>query len=252
MRSAPRAGGTRRAPSKTSNSRPSSSRAGYDAPMHTQPVRAFLGLLIAASTVLVIIGLAVLVVANPVWIAFEQDRAGADVATGYSREQVRAVTSGILHDLTIGPPAFDQAVAGLAVLNDRERAHMLDVRAVFLGFGALSLLAAVTLVNGRLVSHGADWFRRSVRVGVAVLAAGVVVTGAAVAVAFDQVFEVFHRLFFAGGTYSFNPATDRLVQLFPDAFWNDTSVVLGVAILTLCLLFWRWGASRGLGQGATR
>ena len=212
--------------------------------MHTPPVRAFLGLLIAGSTVLVIVGLAVLVVANPVWIAFEQDRAGADVATGYSRVQVRAVTGGILHDLAIGPPAFDQAVDGLAVLNDRERAHMLDVRGVFLGFGALTFLAAVTLVNGRLASHGAAWFRRSVRAGVAVLALGVFVTGAAVTVAFDQVFEVFHRLFFTTGSYSFNPATDKLVQLFPDAFWNDTSVVLGVAILALCLLFWRWGAGR--------
>ena len=212
--------------------------------MHTPPVRAFLGLLIAGSTVLVIVGLAVLVVANPLWIAFEQDRAGADVATGYSREQVRAVTGGILHDLTIGPPAFDQAVEGIALLNDRERAHMLDVRGVFLGFGALTLLAAVTLVNGRLVSHGAAWFRRSVRVGVAVLGLGLLVTGAAVAVAFDQVFEVFHRLFFATGSYSFNPATDKLVQLFPDAFWNDTSVVLGVAILALCVVFWRWGAGR--------
>jgi uncharacterized membrane protein len=54
-------------------------------------------------------------------------------------------------------------------------------------------------------------------------------------VAFDLAFEVFHRLFFAGGTYGFDPRTDRLVQLFPDQFWYETSIALGIVILVLAL-----------------
>jgi uncharacterized membrane protein len=39
---------------------------------------------------------------------------------------------------------------------------------------------------------------------------------------------MFHRLFFAGGSYTFDPTTDRLVQLFPFAFWDETAMVLGI------------------------
>jgi integral membrane protein (TIGR01906 family) len=56
-----------------------------------------------------------------------------------------------------------------------------------------------------------------------------------VAVAFDAAFEVFHRLFFAGGTYLFDPRTDRLVQLFPETFWSETATAVGAVILVLAL-----------------
>ena len=65
---------------------------------------------------------------------------------------------------------------------------------------------------------------------------GVVVGGVIVFFAFDAAFEVFHRLFFAGGTYLFDPATDRLVQLFPFKFWDETTMVVGVVIVAISLL----------------
>ena len=77
-------------------------------------------------------------------------------------------------------------------------------------------------------------FWRAVRAGAALLAVGVVAVGIVGLVAFDAAFEVFHRLFFAGGTYTFDPRTDRLVQLFPQRFWFETSVAVGVVILVLC------------------
>ncbi len=55
-------------------------------------------------------------------------------------------------------------------------------------------------------------------------------------VAFDTAFELFHRLFFGPGTYSFDPRTERLVQLFPDQFWFETSLALGAVLLVLALL----------------
>ena len=70
------------------------------------------------------------------------------------------------------------------------------------------------------------------------LVGGVIVAGAIAAVAFDAVFEIFHRLFFPGGTYTFDPSTDRLVQLFPFDFWSETTIVLGVVIIALALIVW--------------
>ncbi len=212
--------------------------------MQSSAVRVALGVLLAASTVVVVTAVAVAPFLTPAWVTFEQRRTGAAALTGFSDEQVAELTPSILHDLVVGPPDFAQAVDGRPVFNDRERAHLRDVRGVFLGFGALALLGAITLVNGRLVSRGAAWLRRSVAAGAVVLGVAVVGGAALVTVAFDQVFEAFHRLFFAGGTYRFDPATDRLVQLFPEAFWEETAIAVGVVILGISLLVAGWGLRR--------
>jgi integral membrane protein (TIGR01906 family) len=65
---------------------------------------------------------------------------------------------------------------------------------------------------------------------------GVVVVGAAFAVFFEQAFELFHEIFFPPGTYMFDPATDKLVQLFPDQFWSETSVALAATVLLLAIV----------------
>ena len=46
-------------------------------------------------------------------------------------------------------------------------------------------------------------------------------------------FEIFHRLFFPAGSFTFDPRTDHLVQLFPFDFWSETTIVLGVVIVAL-------------------
>ena len=55
------------------------------------------------------------------------------------------------------------------------------------------------------------------------LIVGTVVLGVVGFVAFDQLFEVFHEIFFPAGSYDFDPATDRLVQLFPFQFWEESA-----------------------------
>ena len=45
-----------------------------------------------------------------------------------------------------------------------------------------------------------------------------------------------HRLFFAAGTYTFDPQTYRLVQLFPDVFWSETTMAVGGLTLFLSLV----------------
>ena len=52
-------------------------------------------------------------------------------------------------------------------------------------------------------------------------------------ISFDILFEVFHEIFFPGGTYTFDPATERLVQLFPFQFWQETAMALGVVAIVV-------------------
>lgn len=200
--------------------------------MNPGPGRTILGLLVGLSTMITIIALAVLVFLNPVWVSFEQDRSGAAALTGFDPATVHAVTNSILHDLVFGPPDFAVTVGQVAVLGERERAHMVDVRSVFFAFGALALLALLILGNLAIYARRRAWFRRAVRRAAIVLAILVVVLGALAAIAFDAVFETFHELFFPAGSFDF-AANSKLIQLFPDQFWFETSLLLAVVILGL-------------------
>jgi integral membrane protein (TIGR01906 family) len=73
------------------------------------------------------------------------------------------------------------------------------------------------------------------------------VVGVFVDFAFDAAFEVFHRLFFPAGSYTFDPRTDKLVQLFPEAFWSETAIFVGVAILVAAIATWWFARRRAAG-----
>jgi integral membrane protein (TIGR01906 family) len=63
----------------------------------------------------------------------------------------------------------------------------------------------------------------------------VAVAGVVTAVAFEVAFEAFHQLLFPPGSYTFDPATDRLVQIFPFQFWTLSSIAAGALIAALAL-----------------
>jgi integral membrane protein (TIGR01906 family) len=195
------------------------------------------------ATPFVVVAVAVLLFLNPIWVGFDQDRSDVAGLTGYSHAQVVQITGSILSDLTFGPPNFDVSVGGAPVLDAGERGHMADVRKVLLSLGLLALIAAVLLLLAGLAGRGRRPFWRAVSRGARVLVVGVVVVGAGFALFFDQAFELFHEVFFAPGTYMFDPRTEKLVQLFPDQFWSETSVAIAAAVLVLALAV-AWIAGR--------
>ena len=204
---------------------------------------------VAAATAVVLVALAVVPFLSPAWVAFEQDRSEAAAWTGFAPAELRAATDAILADLVVGPPDFDVQVAGEPVLSEAERGHMRDVRAVFAAGALVALIAFGGLIAAAIATRGARWFWRAVRVGAIGLGAAIVAAGVIGVVAFEAAFELFHRLLFAGGNYTFDPRTDRLVQLFPQRFWFETSLVVGVAIVVLALIT-AWLAGRRANSSA--
>lgn len=202
--------------------------------MHTAGGRAA-SLLISVATALAIVAVTLPLFLNPAWVAFEQGRAQASAWTGYAEADLRAATDAILADLVLGPPDFDVEVGGVPVLSERERSHMRDVRSVFIGFFAATvvLVGAALVVAIRRRGHAPVESWRAVRGGALGLVVVLVALGGAALIAFDVLFEIFHRIFFAGGTYLFDPATERLVQLFPFAFWQETAIAVGVVCIAL-------------------
>ena len=201
--------------------------------------RRIAAILTALATAVVIVAVAIVPFLTPAWVDFDQGWAGSIGYTGFSHAELQTATDAILADLVVGPPNFDVTVRGVPVLNERERAHMRDVRGVFGGFALLAVLAAAGLgaayAGARRLGHPERAWS-AIRDGARGLVVGVVAAGFVAFFAFDAAFELFHRLFFAGGSYSFDPATDRLVQLFPDAFWSETTLAVGVLILALALV----------------
>ena len=193
---------------------------------------------LAIGTALTILALTIPLFLTPSWVSFEQGRAQASAWTGFTEADLRSATDSILSDLVIGPPDFDVQVAGEPVLDERERSHMRDVRTVFIGFFALSAIAAAGVVVLAIRRRGADrissW--RAVRAGAVGLIAGLLIAGMVALVAFDALFEVFHRLLFPGGSYAFDPRTERLVQLFPFQFWQDSAIAVGLVAAVIALL----------------
>lgn len=192
-------------------------------------------ILAGMATAIVIVTLAVLPFLSPQWVAFEQGRSNATGWTGYTTDELNAATGAILSDLVVGPPDFDVAVRGEPVLDAREQGHMRDVRTVFVGLWALTAVSVVVLVlAARRRDRGALW--RAVRRGALGLTVLVVALGVGSLVAFDAMFDLFHRIFFPAGSYTFDPSTERLVQLFPFQFWEETAFVVGVVIVAIALV----------------
>jgi integral membrane protein (TIGR01906 family) len=188
---------------------------------------------------LVIVAVSIVALLNPVWVGFAQGRAQAEAWTGFTTAQLAEVTNPILWDLVVGPPDFDVALDGSPVLKESERSHMRDVRGVFAGLFAAAAVAGVVLAAQFVAARGSvarqRLWRRLARTGVVIVGV-TIVGGIAGLLLFDTAFILFHEVFFPGGNYLFDYRTDRLVQLFPEQFWVETTIAVGVVIIGLALL----------------
>lgn len=133
--------------------------------------------------------------------------------------------------------------------NERELEHMLDVKIVVQG--ALRVWAASLL--GLALLGAIAWRGGWQRGYLAAVGRGGWLTlyllGAIiffVLLAFGVLFVAFHSLFFESGTWTFY-YSDTLIRLFPERFWRDTFIAVGVLAGGAGLLL---GA--GLGKYARR
>jgi integral membrane protein (TIGR01906 family) len=115
-----------------------------------------------------------------------------------------------------------------------------------MAFFLAAALAAVGLVALFLGARGVvarrRFWRRLERTGIAIVAV-TLIGGALGVVLFDAAFTLFHQVFFPGGNWQFDPRTDRLVQLFPQSFWVESTIAAGVLVVALAVamtLVARW------------
>lgn len=124
------------------------------------------------------------------------------------------------------------------LFNDREVAHMKDVKQLVRGVYILALASAVYLaamvVAGFAIQRGrfaASLAKRALWGGGLTLGL-LVVFGIVALVGFDSVFLKFHQLSFANDFWQLDPRTDYLVRIFPQDFWFDATMWVAVRAIS--------------------
>jgi integral membrane protein (TIGR01906 family) len=201
-------------------------------------------------TILVIIMLAVLPLLTPWFIHAALDASAAATRLGVEQAQTYALSDRSVEELLLASGDFAFAGPdGQPFYDDSERSHLRDARVVLwllLVVGGLSLIG-IGAIYGRSTSTGRQAVWRSVSRAGLTTAITIIVLGVVSLVAFGTVFTVFHQIFFPAGNYSFDPATQHLVQLYPFRFWQIAAAALAVLVFLLATAAWlvgRRGARR--------
>ena len=122
------------------------------------------------------------------------------------------------------------------VFSEREVVHMIDVKrlmartwdAGWAAFGLIIALAAGAFWRGRRA--GLAWLLRAAAAAGGLIVALVVVLAVVAMIGFDEAFRQFHLLFFTNDLWQLTSA-DALIQLFPQRFFFDTTLLIGGAIV---------------------
>lgn len=157
--------------------------------------------------------------------------------TGWSEETIREAYDEVLDFCVLGKPFG----TGQLAWSESGRSHFADVRVLFLAdFAVLALSAVVcTLLlglrlNGKLHFHHP--LGRGPGFWAGILAAGLVaVVGGLAALNFERAFVLFHAIFFPGkDNWLFDPATDQIIQVMPEAFFRNCAILIGLVLLACC------------------
>ncbi len=209
---------------------------------------------LAVATAGVIVGVAFVVLFNPPVTHFALRQAGSASILGLTEAQTEAVSDRTLGEMALGPGtfAFSAVPGGERFYDEAEASHLRDARTVmylFLGFVAACAVALVAILARR---RGESWAWRGVAAGGLGIAVAFATIGVIATVAFDQAFTLFHEIFFPGGNWEFNIATERMVQLYPTPFWELVSTVLAVATIGLGVAVWYGARGRARRMEAQR
>lgn len=200
-------------------------------------------------TAIVIIGVAAAILLLPPLMNLGLEIAGSAAILGMAPDVARRASELSVQELLIGPGAFTFAATpgGAAFYGPAEAGHMQNVRIVVYGFFGLVVAAAIAVaLSVRGMSRPEAL--RAVRLGAAGLVVVFAAIGIGLIVAFDALFTLFHRIVFPGGGWQFDATTQRIVQLYPTAFWEfaagalaGISLVIGLTIIAVTTLRLRRG-----------
>ncbi len=118
----------------------------------------------------------------------------------------------------------------VSLFNARETAHLADVRDLFrLVFEVQVVSLAIALVLGVLLLV---WLPMRALAAATLLGSLITIglifgVGLIALTGFDAAWRDFHLIAFTDDLWKLNPRTDHLIQMFPEPFWRDVTLLVG-------------------------
>ncbi len=217
-----------------------------------------------------------LITSNVRWAANEPrlyeysfDHYNVEARTGVARSDLDFAARDLIRYFNDGRPTIQTLVTQggerVPLYNERETSHLHDVKDLFRTvFRAqeVSLAFVLTYVVGFFVLAGEASLRLLARtvLGVSLFTLGLLaVAGIGALVGFQDLWTEFHLLAFTNDLWKLDPDTDHLIQMFPEDFWLDATLLVAglTALESLALLAastaylrlrLRWWAAVPVGQ----
>jgi integral membrane protein (TIGR01906 family) len=190
------------------------------------------------------------------------DRYDAAETTGLSRADLDACGAELRAYFNNGEKTYYCPVTedGLPtpIFSARETAHMEDVKSLFVLVNRAQEISVIYVLLYTV------WFfiwareghvRQLAAQALMGIALGVLFVGGIGVVAafgFESAFERFHLIAFSNDLWKLNPATDHLIQMFPEEFWRDMTIVLGAMCAIQALVIGAVAAVYLIGSRAER
>jgi integral membrane protein (TIGR01906 family) len=198
-------------------------------------LHAVLGWLVTLLTPVVLVLTAVRLLMMPAFLTFEYNTPNFPADPYGFTQADRLYWSNIALDYLLNDAGIEflgdlRFTDDSPVYNARELGHMVDVKIALgtalqvwrLSLGALVLLAIWAWLGGWI-----DAYRHGLGRGgwlTAIAIAGIILF---VLLSFGVFFVAFHNMFFEAGTWMFE-FSDTLIRLFPERFWRDIFIYVGV------------------------
>ncbi len=125
----------------------------------------------------------------------------------------------------------------ISLFSTRETLHMQDVKNIMLmafrvqELSVLFVLAYVVAIFIWAREGSLRSLARHVLISGALSLAIIAGAGALAVTGFDAMFERFHLIAFDNDLWQLDPARDHLIQMFPEAFWQDISIWVGIGTM---------------------
>jgi integral membrane protein (TIGR01906 family) len=131
----------------------------------------------------------------------------------------------------------EQGGQPVALFNQEETTHLRDVKDILqttFRVQEIAVMFVLAYVVGVFIWAREGTLRTlaaQVLISGALTVALLLVVGIAAALSFDAAWSRFHEVLFTNDLWQLDPDTDRLIQMFPEAFWQDITLWIGVATL---------------------
>lgn len=175
------------------------------------------------------------------------DRYDAEARTGIARSELDRAARELVAYFKSDEPVVSIRVQHngreVSLFNQRETAHLADVKDLFqmtfrvqeVALAYVLLYVVAAFVWAREVS--ARSLSRLFLAGAGLTLAAIALVGLAALASFDALWEQFHVVIFPNDLWRLNPRTDHLIQMFPERFWLDaTLLVTGLTALVAGLM----------------